>query len=61
MDTLLTFFMALMYFVFPGHVFKIQVDGKSVKFMIHYNYNFKFVFVFSKAKINENKRGIKMF
>lgn len=31
MDTLLTFFMALMYFVFPGHVFKIQVDGKLGK------------------------------
>lgn len=31
MDTILTFFTGLMYFVFPGHVFKIQVVGKLGK------------------------------
>lgn len=30
-DAILTFFMALMCFAFPGHVYRIQVDGKLGK------------------------------
>nr|XP_022327538.1 uncharacterized protein LOC111126902 [Crassostrea virginica] len=31
LDTILTFFIALMYFVFPGHIYKIQTDDKLGK------------------------------
>ncbi|XP_056009579.1 uncharacterized protein LOC130051585 [Ostrea edulis] len=30
-DTIMTFFMALMYFAFPGHVYRLQVDGRLGK------------------------------